>query len=429
MSNEKSNIEEAFKSTAWSSLSAEFAPHFFEYLKNHSKNVYECERVQSLEYVTTVPALYDDGNGTRKQVIVPMKVFTQDIDAQLEEAKKAVGIANQASEKANEASMTANDALAAVNEATEQAAAATSAANTAAKAATDAAAGITDTLNEQNTKIGAIGKKLDDHISDVAGNKGGNTYNVTSQIPLASGYYTLTTAIAAVPEKNRSKGLCITYEESQGKWITKQFVGTDISTWNAAASWEDFGGGGTVKTITLNGEKKNPDVNGNVNIDIPKVEVDESLDQESTNPVQNKAIVARLNELEASALKSVDVEPNDDETAVHVTFRNKRDEEITSADFPMGSGGGGGGGDTSLTKVVISAHVDNSIIKVGGHAMLSYTYDHQYASGDDKGQSTGQKATIEVQMKLGATTIYSQTLTDVSAGTYQIPQFGLTSSI
>lgn len=420
MSNEKSNIEEAFKSTAWSSLSAEFAPHFFEYLKNHSKNVYECERVQSLEYVTTVPALYDDGNGTRKQVIVPMKVFTQDIDAQLEEAKKAVGIANQASEKANEASKTANDALAAVNEATEQAAAATSAANTAAKAATDAAAGITDTLNEQNTKIGAIGKKLDDHISDVAGNKGGNTYNVTSQVPLASGYYTLTTAVAAVPEKNRSKGLCITYEESQGKWITKQFVGTDISTWNAAASWEDFGGGGTVKTITLNGEKKNPDVNGNVNIDIPKVEVDESLDQESTNPVQNKAIVARLNELEASALKSVDVEPNDDETAVHVTFRNKRDEEITSADFPMGSGGGGGGGDTSLTKVVISAHVDNSIIKVGGHAMLSYTYDHQYASGDDKGQSTGQKSTIEVQMKLGATTIYSQTLTDVSAGTYQI---------
>lgn len=116
--------------------------------------MYECERVQSLEYVTTVPALYDDGNGTRKQVIVPMKVFTQDIDAQLEEAKKAVGIANQASEKANEASKTANDALAAVNEATEQAAAATSAANTAAKAATDAAAGITDTLNEQDTKSG-----------------------------------------------------------------------------------------------------------------------------------------------------------------------------------------------------------------------------------------------------------------------------------
>ena len=118
MSNEKSNIEEAFKSTAWSSLSAEFAPHFFEYLKNHSKNVYECERVQSLEYVTTVPALYDDGKGTRKQVIVPMKVFTQDIDAQLEEAKKAVGIANQASEKANEASKTANDAAASVTKAT-----------------------------------------------------------------------------------------------------------------------------------------------------------------------------------------------------------------------------------------------------------------------------------------------------------------------
>ena len=110
MSNEKSNIEEAFKSTSWSSLSAEFAPHFFEYLKNHSKNVYECERVQSLEYVTTVPALYDDNKGTRKQVIVPMKVFTRDIDAELEKAKEVTTAAQKATDKANTAATNADKA-------------------------------------------------------------------------------------------------------------------------------------------------------------------------------------------------------------------------------------------------------------------------------------------------------------------------------
>lgn len=52
--------------------------------------------------------------------------------------------------------------------------------------------------------------------------------------------------------------------------------------------------------------------------------------------------------------------------------------------------------------------------------MLTYTYDHQYSSGDEKGQSTGQKATIKVQMKLGATTIYSDTIEDVSSGSYQL---------
>ena len=41
---------------------------------------------------------------------------------------------------------------------------------------------------------------------------------------------------------------CITYEVSQGKWETKQFVGTSLSSWEQEASWEDFGGAGTMKS-------------------------------------------------------------------------------------------------------------------------------------------------------------------------------------
>jgi hypothetical protein len=259
---------------------------------------------------------------------------------------------------------------------------------------------------------------LKESIQSSASGKGGNTFNVTDQVPLESGFYTLETAIAAVPEKNRSKGLCITFEASQGKWLTKQFIGTDTTSWDATASWEDFGGAGTVKQVTVNGEKKTPDSTGNIDITIPTVEVDETLDQESTNPVENKAIAAKLNEIEGNTLASTDVEVSDDGSTVHVSLKNKNNGEITSFDVPAGSGGGGG--ETSTTKIVLSAVVNNSIVKRGGSSMLTYEYDHQYSSGDEKGQSTGQKATIKVLMKLGATTIYSDTIEDVSSGSYQL---------
>lgn len=105
-----SNLEEAFKNSDWSAICAALMPHFNDYLARRSKNVFECEQVNSLEHVFTVPALYDDQAGTRKQVIVPMKVFTRDIDAELEKAKKVTEAANTATEKANTAAANADKA-------------------------------------------------------------------------------------------------------------------------------------------------------------------------------------------------------------------------------------------------------------------------------------------------------------------------------
>ena len=56
--------------------------------------------------------------------------------------------------------------------------------------------------------------------------------------------------------------------------------------------------------------------------------------------------------------------------------------------------GGGGGGESVTTKIVLSAGVDHPVVKEGGSVRLTYTYDHQYAAGDDAGTTTGQKATI-----------------------------------
>ena len=255
-------------------------------------------------------------------------------------------------------------------------------------------------------------------IVEISGSGGGNTYNVTEQVPLESGYYTLETAIAAVEGKARAKGRCITYETAQGKWETKQFKGTNIESWEQAASWEDFGGDGTVKSVTLNGKKLEPGEDGNVAITISETEVDESLNASSTNPVQNAAVTAKLMEIEASTVLGMNAELSDDGSSVRLALTNKSGAEIASADIPAGSGGGGG--DASTTKIVLDAAVSKTIIKEGDSAMLTWTYDHQYSSGDEKGTSTGQKATVSIEMKRGATVMYADTQHEVSKGTYTL---------
>ena len=255
-------------------------------------------------------------------------------------------------------------------------------------------------------------------IVEISGSGGGNTYNVTEQVPLESGYYTLETAIAAVEGKARAKGRCITYETAQGKWETKQFKGTNIESWEQAASWEDFGGDGTVKSVTLNGKKLEPGEDGNVAITISETEVDESLNASSTNPVQNAAVTAKLMEIEARTVLGMNAELSDDGSSVRLALTNKSGAEIASTDIPAGSGGGGG--DASTTKIVLDAAVSKTIIKEGDSAMLTWTYDHQYSSGDEKGTSTGQKATVSIEMKRGATVMYADTQHDVSKGTYTL---------
>lgn len=258
----------------------------------------------------------------------------------------------------------------------------------------------------------------DANLVEAAG-KGGNTINVTKVYPLEEGYYTLATAIAAVETKRREKGACITYEAAQGKWVTKQFVGTNLASWESESSWDDFGGGGTVKSVTLNGTKVDPDAQGNISLTVNEVAVDQTLDPASTNPVENRAVAGKVSEIEAGTVFSMDAELNDDESTVTLSLKNKSGAEIASVDIPAGSGGGGGG-DASTAKIVLGASVSQPIIKEGGNCVLTWTYDHQYVGGDDAGESTGQKATIELRVMRGSIQAYREEKTDVSAGSYTL---------
>ena len=66
-----------------------------------------------------------------------------------------------------------------------------------------------------------------------------NSLNLTASIPLVAGlYYTLTTAIAAVPSALRKVGFEITFESSAGVWETYQFKGV-IANWSILGSWSN----------------------------------------------------------------------------------------------------------------------------------------------------------------------------------------------
>ena len=262
----------------------------------------------------------------------------------------------------------------------------------------------------------------EDDLVEISGSgSGSGFYNVTIEQPLEEGFYTLQTAIAALEnadiDDDAKLGIIITFEVSAGKWVDYRFCASSIENFLNVASWEEYGGG-KIKQLTVNGQNVTPDAEGKVNIVIEQTEIDETLDAGSTNPVQNSTVTAKFNEVEAATVFDMSAEVSDDESTVRLALKNKSGAEIAAVDIPAGSGGGSG--DASTTKIVLNASVDNPVIKEGGSAKLTYTFDHQYSSGDDKGVSTGQKATVSIQMLRGSTTTYSNTIQEVSKGSYDI---------
>lgn len=252
---------------------------------------------------------------------------------------------------------------------------------------------------------------------------GSGFYNVTLLHPLASGYYIKSTAVEALSNakiKDEDKlGMIITFEVSAGKWDDYRFESNEIASFLAPAAWNEYGGAGAVKAITFNGTTYTPDEVGGVSFNVEIPQTDESLDKASTNAIQNAPVTAKFEEVEASTVFSFDSEVDEENNTVKLSIKNKSGAEIASTEFQGGTGGGGGESGTS-TKIVLNASVNNTIIKEGGSSLLTYFYDHQYTSGDDKGTSTGQKASLSIQMLRGAQTVYSETINDVSKGTYTL---------
>lgn len=251
------------------------------------------------------------------------------------------------------------------------------------------------------------------------GQKGaGNLINVTELVPPENGFYDLQAAIEAVPATHRALGRWITYRLGTGDWETKQFKGSTLTQWEKAESWEDTGGKGTITGIKLNNTPVNPDAEGIVNITVDELEVDETLNDKSTNPVQNNVITQAITDLQGKTVVDLDATMNDEGTEIHLAIINDQRQEIAGCDIPVSTGGSGETGATA--KIILSASVDNDTIREGSPVKLLYRYDHQYLGGDQGGESTGQRADIEITVKNGAVTTFTTTLNDVAAGDYEL---------
>ena len=65
-----------------------------------------------------------------------------------------------------------------------------------------------------------------------------NDINVDVLYPLGSGYYTLSTAISAIPSGNLRKiGSTVTFQSASGVFERWQFIGTSTSTWTTTTLW------------------------------------------------------------------------------------------------------------------------------------------------------------------------------------------------
>lgn len=240
---------------------------------------------------------------------------------------------------------------------------------------------------------------------------GSGFYNVTKEIPLDSGYYTLATALEAIKnadsvDTDERRGMIITIETSSSNWDDYRFIGTktDNDTFFNTASWETYGAKGAVKKVTLaigtnTPQELTPDSTGNVNINVPAVEVDDAMSESSTNPVQNKVVQAELNNLAGkygTNLRLNTIEEGN-EKAFSLSLLSESGEVLDTTETFTG---GGGGGSTLATKIVLTRLTTNPTVKSGDEVKLSYSYDQ---INTDTQESTGESATVTVTISRGAT--------------------------
>ncbi len=281
-------------------------------------------------------------------------------------------------------------------------------------------------------KVLAVG--ADGNVVPSKASSDGNTINVGKPV---GGYHTLTTAIAAVAEDKRKPGLCVTWMAASGLWDSRQFCGGDAGNWSDETLWEEYGKGGSLEGLQVNGIDAVPGADGKVNIEtvsgvkvngvalgkdsagvvniaIDSMEVDETLNGDSTNPVSNAAVAAGIEELRGYAVTGAEVEPVEGADGVGydlVLTRQYGDDLRVS--LPAGSGGGGGG---VSSRIVLKASLSETLVKVGSAVTLNYQYDHVNSDNE----SDGVRADLLITIKKGSTNIMQRTVNNVAAGYYTL---------
>lgn len=229
---------------------------------------------------------------------------------------------------------------------------------------------------------------------------GGNVYNATAKH--LTSYGDFMGAVDEVPKKERVNGLIVTAQIGL-EWQTKQFIGTtpmDDTDWANPASWRTFGDTGGVKEIEyIRGTDTailKPNKAGRVQLNVPTIQVDETITPGGTNPVQGKAIAAALANINPGKKLRLNTIENGNDKAFSISLLDENDEELSTTEQ---FSGGGGGGSVAATKIVLERITGSLTTKVGAEAKLQFRYDHIDTSTNS---STGTPALAEISVIRGA---------------------------
>lgn len=166
-----------------------------------------------------------------------------------------------------------------------------------------------------------------------------------------------------------------------------------------------------IKQVKFNGVALALDQDGAVSINANNIEVDDTLDLESTNPVANSAVAAAVQELNSNTVFSLNASLSEDGTVATLSLVNKAGATFASADIPAGTGGGGGGS----AKILLTSSLSQTLIKKGDQVVLTYAFDHV---DTETAETTGLKGNITITVKSGSLITYSQSFNNLSSGSY-----------
>lgn len=229
---------------------------------------------------------------------------------------------------------------------------------------------------------------------------GGNVYNATAKH--LTTFADFMGACELVPKKERISGLIVTALVLT-EWQSRQYVGNtpqNDTEWSNPTNWRTFGDTGGIKEIEyIRGTDTailKPNKAGRVQLNVPTIQVDETITPGGTNPVQGKAIAAALTNINPGKKLRLNTIENGNDKAFSISLLDENDEELSTTEQ---FSGGGGGGSVAATKIVLERITGSLTTKAGAEVKLQFRYDHIDTSTNG---STGTPAVAEITIIRGA---------------------------
>ena len=116
-------------------------------------------------------------------------------------------------------------------------------------------------------------------------------------------------------------------------------------------------------------------------LNVPTIQVDETITPGGTNPVQGKAIAAALANINPGKKLRLNTIENGNDKAFSISLLDENDEELSTTEQ---FSGGGGGGSVAATKIVLERITGSLTTKAGAEVKLQFRYvdqqQHRHAS-------------------------------------------------